>query len=29
MPLTGSGKIRRFKLRELASAQAAAAGGQG
>jgi acyl-CoA synthetase (AMP-forming)/AMP-acid ligase II len=29
MPLTGSGKIRRFKLRELARAQAAAAGERG
>jgi acyl-coenzyme A synthetase/AMP-(fatty) acid ligase len=26
MPLTGSGKIRRFKLRELARAHAAAEG---
>lgn len=29
MPLTGSGKIRRFKLRELARAHAAAAGERG
>jgi len=29
MPLTGSGKIRRFKLRELARAHASAEGGRG